>query len=114
VFNGRGTHAWFFSGGLLTVTGAVGMPQPSLCGTHSTIKARARCCADSGTARPDSRAPWTTTPSLFGTLPNSTSCSEELRLLAHCCHKTRGLLQLYQADFNPAWVEWAQKLQVRT
>lgn len=25
----------------------------------------------------------------------------------------RGLLQLYQADFNPAWVEWAQQLQVR-
>jgi uncharacterized protein YyaL (SSP411 family) len=23
----------------------------------------------------------------------------------------RGLLQLYQADFNPAWVEWAQQLQ---
>jgi hypothetical protein len=23
----------------------------------------------------------------------------------------RGLLQLYQADFNPAWVEWAEQLQ---
>jgi uncharacterized protein YyaL (SSP411 family) len=25
----------------------------------------------------------------------------------------RGLLQLYQADFNPAWLEWAQQLQLK-
>ncbi len=46
------------------------MLQPSLCRTNSTTKARARCCADSGRARLDSRAPWTTTPSSFGIPPN--------------------------------------------
>ncbi len=85
--------------------------QRTLCWCICTISERVCCCAAIGMASPSSKALSRTTPSSLGYLAASIH-----KLFAANIHWVvvgyRGLLELYQTDFDPKWLMWAQRLQV--